>query len=318
VEELQLGDVLCGGEGTLEMPEIDMPKPMMSLTVVPKSRDDEQKIDAGLQKLAESDPTLRLKRERQSSELVMTGMSDLHLQVTLNKLTSRFGVSADTREPSVPYLETITRNAEGQYRHKKQTGGRGQFGEVHLRLEPNERGAGFEYIDAIKGGVIPQQYMPAIEKGIREVMGQGILAGCPIVDVKATIFFGQFHAVDSSEAAFKIAGSRAFQTVFDNCGPVLLEPIAKIEVTIPVERMGDVSGNLTGHRGRIMGMDQAGPLQILAAEIPMAEVRGFSTELQSITGGEGMFTLEVSHYEVVPAQLQQQIMTRRKASQEKK
>ncbi len=166
--------------------------------------------------------------------------------------------------------------------------------------------------------MIPQQYMPAIEKGIREVMGQGILAGCPIVDVKATIFFGQFHAVDSSEAAFKIAGSRAFQTVFDNCGPVLLEPIAKIEVTIPVERMGDVSGNLTGHRGRIMGMDQAGPLQILAAEIPMAEVRGFSTELQSITGGEGMFTLEVSHYEVVPAQLQQQIMTRRKASQEKK
>jgi len=316
VEELQLNDVLSNEKRLLNMAPIELVKPMMSLAVEPKSRDDEQKIGAGLHKLAEADPTLRLDRDQQTAELVITGMSDLHLHVLLSKLKSRYGVSAETREPSIPYRETITKKAEGQYRHKKQTGGRGQFGEVHLRLEPNERGKGFEFVDETKGGVIPQQYMPAIEKGIVETLSHGILAGCPIVDVKAAVFFGSYHTVDSSEAAFKIAGSRAFQRTFEECGPVLLEPIARIEVTVPTERMGDVTGSLTGRRGRIQGMDQVGRSQVLIAEMPMAEVRHFSTELQSVTGGEGTFTLEFSHYEAVPTHVQQRIIEQRKAARQ--
>ena len=316
VEELQLNDVLCDGKGALDMAPFDLPRPMISLAVEPKSRDDEQKIGAGLQKLADGDPTFEITRDAQSSELIIMGMSDLHLQVMLSKLEGRYGVSANTHEPAIPYHETITRKAEGQHRHKKQTGGRGQFGDVHLRLEPNERGGGFEFIDEIKGGVIPQQYMPAIEKGIKETLVKGILAHCPIVDVKAAVFFGSFHAVDSSEAAFKIAGSRAFRKTFEQAGPVLLEPVMKVDVTIPAERMGDVTANLTGHRGQIKGMDQAGRLQILTCEMPMAEVRHFSTELQSITGGEGTLAMEPSHYEVVPTHLAQQVMDQRKKAEE--
>jgi elongation factor G len=283
---------------------------MMSLAVVGQSRDDDQKISTGLLALAEGDPTLRVERT-QSSELVITGMSTLHLDVVLDKLKERHALQIETHEPSVPYQETVTRVAEGKYRHKKQTGGRGQFGEVYLRLEPNERGAGFEFLDEIVGGVIPRQFIPAVEKGIREILDKGILAGYPIVDVKAAAYDGSHHSVDSSEAAFKIAGGRAFQEVFMECKPVLLEPIAEMEVTIPAEYMGDVTGNLTGHRGRILGMDQVGTMQVVKAEIPMAEVSRYSTELKSMTGGEGSFTLEFSHYAPVPAHVQQEIVAAR-------
>jgi len=316
VENLHLSDTLCADKSALRMAPIELPKPMMSLAVEPRSRDDDQKISSGLQRLAEGDPTLALERDQQSGELVITGMSNLHLDVVLSKLKRRYDVSADTHEPSIPYKETILRKGEAQYRHKKQTGGRGQYGEVYLRLEPNERGGGFEFIDEVKGGAIPQQYMPAVQKGIVEVMDRGILAGCPVVDVKAAVYFGSYHSVDSSEAAFKIAGSRAFQEAFVQCGPVLLEPIAKIEVTIPPQHVGDVTGNLTGHRGRILGMDQVARMQILIAEIPMAEIRRYSTELQSMTGGEGTFTMEFSHYEAVPPHVQEQIIAQRKARKE--
>jgi elongation factor G len=311
VEDLLLNDVLSQ-DGKLSIEPMSFPRPMMSLAVVPKSRDDEEKISAGLQRLAESDPTFRIERDAQSAELVITGMSNLHLDVMLSRLKDRYGVSADTHEPSIPYRETITRKGEGNYRHKKQTGGRGQYGEVYLRLEPNERGAGFEFIDEIKGGVIPQQYVPAVQKGIVETMQKGILAGYPIVDVKAAVYYGSYHTVDSSEAAFKIAASKAFQIAFEACKPTLLEPIARIEVTIPPQFVGDITGNLTAHRGRIVGMDQIGTMQILKAEIPMAEIRGYSAELQSMTGGEGTFTVELAGYEPVPAYLQEQIIAQRK------
>jgi elongation factor G len=289
----------------------------MSLAVEPHSRDDEQKISAGLQRLAEGDPTVAIRREQQSGELIITGMSNLHLEVMLSKLQKRYGVSADTHEPSIPYRETITRKGESKYRHKKQTGGRGQYGEVYLRLEPNARGAGFEFLDEIKGGVIPNQYIPAIEKGIIEIMQKGILAGCNVVDVKAAVFYGSYHEVDSSEAAFKIAASRAFQAAFELCRPVLLEPIVKIEVTIPAEFMGDITGNLAGHRGRILGMAQQGQMQTVTAEIPLAEMRTYSAELQSMTGGEGAYTMEFTRYEQVPGQIQEQIIAQRKGPQEK-
>ncbi len=316
VEEMVFDDTLrsAGAEWTLAPTEL--PRPMMSLAVEPKSRDDEQKISSGLQRLAEADPTFNVEREPQSNELLITGMSNLHLEVMLSKLKGRFGVSADTHEPAVPYRETITAAAEGKYKHKKQSGGRGQYGEVHLRLEPNGRGEGFEFIDEIKGGVIPQQFMPAVEKGIRETLVEGVLAGYPVVDLKSAVFYGSYHDVDSSEAAFKIAASRAFREAFMQCKPVLLEPIVKIEVTVPSEYVGDVTANLAGHRAQIEGMDQDGQMQTLVALIPQSEISTYSAELQSMTGGEGSFTLDYSHYEPVPSHLQQQIIERKKKEAE--
>jgi elongation factor G len=316
VEDMLLGDTVRSPEVEWRLPEMQLPKPMMSLAVEPSSRDDEQKINQGLQRLAEGDPTFSIHRDPQSAELVITGMSNLHLEVMLSKLEDRYEVTCETREPSIPYRETITTKAEGQYRHKKQTGGRGQYGEVYLRLAPNERGEGFEFIDEIKGGVIPQQYVPAVEKGIRETLEQGILAGCPVVDVMVTVYYGSYHDVDSSEAAFKIAGSRAFRNAFDQARPTLLEPIVDMEVTIPSEYVGDVTANLSGHRGQIQGMDQVGQMQVLEALIPQAEVRRYAAELQSMTGGEGTFTMEFSHYEPVPSHLQQQIIERRRSQEE--
>ncbi len=316
VEEMDFDDTLRSEGSDLHLHPTELPKPMMSLAVEPKSRDDEQKISSGLQRLAEADPTFDVGREAQSNELLITGMSNLHLEVMLSKLKKRFGVSAETHEPAIPYQETIRASAEGQYKHKKQSGGRGQYGEVHLRLEPNERGEGFEFIDEVKGGVIPQGFMPAVEKGIRETLIKGVLAGYPIVDVKAAVFFGSYHDVDSSEAAFKIASSRAFREAFHKCKPTLLEPIVKIDVTVPSEYVGDVTANLAGHRAQIEGMNQEGQMQTLSAHIPQSEVSTYSAELQSMTGGEGSFSIEFSHYDPVPAHLQQQIIDRRKKEAE--
>jgi elongation factor G len=316
VEDIRIDDTLRkeGCDWVLE--PMEMPEPMMSLAVEPKSRDDEQKISGGLDRLSEADPTLKVERDPQSNELVMTGMSNLHLEVLLSKLKNRYGVSAETHEPSIPYRETIRGKAEGHYKHKKQSGGRGQYGEVYLRIEPNARGEGFEFIDETKGGVIPQQFMPAVEKGIRETMDKGVLAGYPVVDLKAIVYYGSYHDVDSSEAAFKIAGSRAFQDAFNQAKPTLLEPIVRIEVTVPSEYVGDITANLAGHRGQIEGMDQQGQLQTLTAHIPQSEISTYSAELQSLTGGEGTFTVEFSHYEPVPAHLQQEIVEKRKKKEE--
>lgn len=316
VEELELNDTLCGPDRTLVLEPMEFPRPMMSLAVEPHSRDDEEKISTGLQKIAEGDPSFEIRRDQRSAELVITGMSNLHLEVNLSRLKRRYDVDADTREPTIPYQETITKGAQGHYRHKKQTGGRGQYGEVYLRIDPLERGEGLEFVDEIKGGVIPTQYVPAVEKGIRQLMESGPLANSPIVDVRVTVYDGSYHSVDSSEAAFKIAGSRAFREAFENAKPVLLEPIVQMEVSVPSEYMGDVTANLTGHRGRIQGMDHGEHMQVIRAEIPMAEVSRYSTELKSITGGEGTFALEFSHYEQVPQHLQQQIIARRRAEQE--
>lgn len=316
MEELQLNDTLCDTNKKLALPDIEFPKPMMSLAVEAESRDDDQKVAQILGGLADGDPTFTLHRDERSAELVITGMSNLHLEVMLSKLKRAAGITVQTREPSVPYLETIQTTAEAKYRHKKQTGGRGQFGEVYLRVEPAPRGEGFEFLDEIVGGSIPRQFIPAVEKGIREVLSKGVLAGYPVVDVKAAAYDGSFHSVDSSEAAFKLAGGRAFREAFMQAKPVLLEPIAKMEVTIPAEYMGDVTGNLSSHRGRIHGMDQVGAMQVIKAEIPMAEVARYSTELKSMTGGEGTFTLELSHYDPVPSHLQAEIIEKRKKDAE--
>jgi len=302
IDEIEINHTLTGGEGSaLRFSEIDFPTPMVSLAVQPKKRGDEQRISGGLAKLADEDRTFVVRRDAQTGELVVSGMSTLHLDVMLERLKSRFDVEVVTSKPKIPYKETITGTADARYRHKKQTGGRGQYGEVFIKLEPLERGQGFEFVDEIVGGRIPNQYIPAVEKGIRETMASGILAGYPVEDVRVRLYDGSFHAVDSSEAAFKTAASKAFQEGFMKAKPVLLEPIVNMEITIPSEFMGDVSGDISSRRGRITGMDQGpGGIQIVKATVPMSEVMHYATELRSMTGGRGAFTMEFAYYDVVP------------------
>lgn len=312
IEHIQLGDTLCAPGKGLNMPPITFPAPMVSLAIEPKTRGDEQKISGSLRKLADEDPTFLLNRDKQTGEMVITGMSQLHLDVQLRRLHSRFGVEVNTKPPRIPYKETITSASDSSYRHKKQTGGRGQFGEVWLRMEPLERGGGFDFVDKIVGGSIPNQYIPAVEKGVRETMGRGVLAGCPVEDVRVTLHFGKFHDVDSSEAAFKIAASMCFQDCFMKAKPVLLEPIVNVEIHVPSKFMGDITGDLNSRRGRIMGMGSEGDVQVIHAQVPLAEVMKYATELRSVTGGTGSYSMEFSHYDVVPARVAEQIIAKAK------
>ncbi len=316
IEEIGIGDTLCAPGTAVTAPAPTFPTPMVSLAIEPKTRGDEQKISGSMRKLADEDPTLHLGRDQQTGELVVTGMSQLHLGVVLHRLSSRFGVEVDTKPPRIPYKETITVPADGSYRHKKQTGGRGQFGEVWFKMEPMERGEGFEFVDEIVGGAIPNQYIPAVEKGVRETMDKGILAGYPVVDVRVRLHFGKYHDVDSSEAAFKLAASMCFQEVFMKSKPVLLEPIVNLEITVPSQYMGDITGDLNSRRGRIQGMDQAGDMQTIRAQVPMAEVMNYSTELRSMTGGTGGYGMEFSHLDIVPARAAEAIIARAKQEKE--
>jgi len=318
IDDIALGDTIAADAETVQFGRLPLPTPMVSLAVVPKSRGDEGRISVALQKLAEEDPVFRFERDSQTKELVIRGMSSLHLDIVISRLKRRYNVEVETNVPKIAYLETITASAEGHYRHKKQTGGRGQFGEVYMRVEPNERGAGLEFIDEIVGGAIPKQFLPAIEKGIRETMEKGVIAGYEVVDVKAHIYDGKFHAVDSDEVSFRIAGGRSFAEAVQQARPVLLEPIVKFEITVPTRFMGDVTGDLSGRRGRISDAGVVGDTQVISGEVPLAEVLTYSTELRSMTGGEGAYTIEFSRYDVVPPNVQQAIVARARAEQEKK
>jgi len=317
IEQIEVNDSLTAEAEPVEFPKVEFPKPMVSLAVKPKSRGDEQRIAGSLTKLAEEDRTFLVNRDSQTGELIVTGMSSLHLDIMLLRLKSRFDVEVVTSEPKIPYKETITAAADARYRHKKQTGGRGQYGEVFIKIEPLERGKGFEFLNEIVGGRIPGQYIPAVEKGIREQMNKGILAGCQVEDVCVRLYDGSFHAVDSSEAAFKMAASKAFQEAFMAARPVLLEPIVNLEISIPSDFMGDVTGDINSRRGRITGMDQGpGGVQILKATAPMSEVMRYATELRSMTGGRGAFTLEFSHYDIVPQRIAEQVIAQAKREPE--
>ncbi len=316
IEDIHIGDALCDGRKLVTLPKIVFPLPMASLAIEPKARGDEQKISGSVQKIADGDPTFVPRRDQQTGEMIVTGMSQLHLDVLLHRLEKRFGVGVNTKPPRIPYKETITVPAEGMYRHKKQTGGRGQFGEVHFRLYPMERGAGFEFVDAIVGGAIPNQFIPAVEKGVRETLPRGVLAGYPVEDVKVELFFGKYHDVDSSEAAFKLAASMCFQECFLKAKPVLLEPVVNLEITVPSQYMGDISGDLNSRRGRIVGMDSEGDMQIIRAQAPLGEVMRYATELRSMTGGTGSYTMELSHYDVVPARAAEQVIAQAKKAKE--
>ncbi|OHB95665.1 MAG: hypothetical protein A2Z58_04825, partial [Planctomycetes bacterium RIFCSPHIGHO2_12_42_15] len=313
-EDIHISDTICDSKHPVKFPEITFPTPMSSLAVIPKSKGAEKKISECLHKLTEEDKTFKVSHDALTNELVITGMSNLHLQVIISRLKRRFGIEVESHIPKIPYKETITAKAQAQYKHKKQSGGHGQYGEVHIRIEPLTRGAGFEFVDEIVGGSIPRQYIPAVEKGIRESLDKGILIGHPIVDVCVRLHYGSYHDVDSSEASFKIAASHAFHDAFNHAKPVLLEPIVNIEVVIPTKFMGEITGNLSSHRGHIKGMDTMGNLQVVRAAIPMSSIANYETELKSMTGGQGSFTMEFSHYDIVPVHLIQSIIAQAHAA----
>jgi elongation factor G len=311
VEELKSGDLIHDGNvsGKFELPEV--PEPMFSLALEPATRGDEQKISAALEKLCEEDPCFKITRDTQTKELVANGMGDLHLRIMLEKMKNRYKLSVTTKEPKIPYRETITSKAEGHYRHKKQTGGAGQFGEVYLRVEPAERNSdpSLQFSWDIFGGSIPGQFEPAIAKGINDIMQRGVVAGFPMQDIKVSVYDGKHHPVDSKEVAFRAAGKGAFADAVQKAKAVLLEPIVDMEVTVPAENMGDIAGDLASKRGRVMGQDMLpGNYIAVKAQVPLSEVTQYNSQLKSVTGGRGSYSMSLSHYEIVPPNVQQQII----------
>ncbi|MDY7032876.1 MAG: elongation factor G [Thermodesulfobacteriota bacterium] len=308
LKETNTGDTLCDENAPILFAGLTSPSPIVSFAVEPKSKGDEEKAITSLHKLAEEDPTLRIHREEQTKETILSGMGQVHLEVTMEKLKRKFGAEVDMKLPKVPYKETIRGKTKIQGKYKKQSGGRGQYGDAWLEMESLPRGQGFEFVDRIVGGVIPKQYIPAVEKGIVEAMSQGVIAGYPVVDVRTSLVFGSFHSVDSSEMAFKIAGSMAFKKGALEADPVLLEPIMNIEIIVPDENMGDIIGDLNSKRGKVMGVEGKGNSQIIKAQVPMAEVLTYAPDLSSMTGDRGTFTLDLSHYEEVPAHISEKII----------
>lgn len=320
IEELKLGDLIHDGQmsGKFVMPKF--PKPMFSLAMEPASRGDENKIGVALDKLCEEDACFDVHMDNQTKERVISGLGDLHLRVMLSKMEHRYKVSVNTKQPKIPYHETITGKADGHYRHKKQSGGAGQFGEVYLRIEPAERDSDptMQYSWDIFGGSIPGQFEAPVVKGIMDVMSKGVLAGFPLQDIKVSVYDGKYHAVDSKEVAFRAAGKGAFIDAVQKAKPTLLEPIVKIEVTVPADNMGDITGDLAGRRGRIEGQDMlAGNMVVIKASVPLSEVTQYNSQLKSVTGGQGSYSMELSHYEPTPPNVQQQVIAQYQAEKAK-
>jgi elongation factor G len=312
IEDISIGDSMCAVDEPLVFERIKFPEPMVMYALTPKSRSDEEKISGALSKLSDEDPTFNAKWDTETGESVVRGNSTLHLDMMIKKMRRRFGLEVEMKLPKIPYRETVLAKAEGHYKHKKQTGGRGQFGEVYLRIEPLPRDGGFEFVDAIVGGAIPRQFIPSVEKGVQKAIKKGVLAGYPVQDVRVTVFDGSYHTVDSDDLSFRIAGERAFYDGLEKAKPVLLEPVVDIEIVAPPKYMGDITSDLNARRARITGMDQVGDYQTIKAKVPLAEVMTYSTQLRSITGGEGSFTMAFSHYDVLPANIAQQVIERAK------
>lgn len=309
LKDTHTNDTLSSKTQAVIYPPIEFPEPVYHLGIHPKSKGDEDKISNGLHSLHQEDPTFVFRVDPELHQTIISGQGELHLQVIVKRLKQKFNVDVDLVEPKVPYRETIKAVVkDAEYKHKKQSGGHGQYGHVHLRLEPLKRGQGFEFVDEIVGGVVPGKFIPAVEKGIVETMKEGVLAGYPIVDVRVALHYGSYHDVDSSEMAFKIAASQAFKKGFMEAKPILLEPIYNIEVKVPEDAMGEVMGDISGRRGRILGMDSAGHYQIIRAQVPQAELHKYATVLRSKTGGRGVFTATMSHYEEVPREQAEKVI----------
>ena len=316
LKDTHTGNSLTTKVDGVQVTPIEFPHPLIRIAVEPKARGDEEKISTGLHKIHEEDPSFTSGYDPELKQIIVQGQGELHLTVVLDKLKQKFGVEVETIEPRIPYRETIVGRAEGHHRHKKQSGGRGQFGEVYLRIEAKTRGDGYEFEDAVVGGSIPRNFIPAVEKGIVETLDTGPLAGYQVVDTKVTVYDGSHHPVDSSEMAFKMAGAQAFQKAFLGAKPILLEPIYSVEVKVPEQYMGEVMGDLNSRRGRIQGMDPDGSFQVVRAEVPLAELYKYSTSLRSITQGTGDYSMALSHYEKVPHEVTSKIVAEYKSNGE--
>ncbi len=316
LRETHTGQTLCDKSHQILLPPIPFPGVAHEIAIAPKSKGEEEKMGSGLHKLREEDPTLHVRVEGDLHQTILSCMGDLQVEVALEKLNRRFGVHVGTAKPRIPYRETIRRSVSKQGRHKKQTGGRGQFGDVHVRLEPLKHGAGFEFVDEVVGGSVPRNFIPAVEKGIIEAMHEGVLAGYPVVDVRAALYDGSYHSVDSSEMAFKIAGSIAFKEGAKEAGPVLLEPIVEVEVRVPKDFVGAVTGDLSSKRGKILGMDAETRYDVIRAQVPQAELYKYSTHLRSLTQGRASHRTKFSHYEEIPRELAEKIIAQAKADRE--
>jgi elongation factor G len=313
LKEASTGDTLCDPAHPVRFPKFEFPPPAISFAITPKTRGDEEKVSNGLRRLSEEDPAMEVRFDPQTKEMLISGTSQVHVEVILEKLKRRFGVEVELHPPHVPYRETIRKKANAQGRHKKQTGGRGQFGDCWIEVEPRPRGEGYIFEDAIFGGSIPRNFIPAVEKGIVEAMEHGVIAGSPVVDVKVKLYDGSYHAVDSSELAFKLAGGLAWNKAMTEAQPVLLEPVMNVEVIAPEENMGDIMGDLSGRRGKPQGSESLGEMDVIRAQVPLAEMLSYAPQLRSMTGGRGSFTLEFSHYEEVPSHLADKIAAEAKA-----
>jgi elongation factor G len=316
LKETKAGDWLADRDEPIEMPQIKLPAPVMAFSIEPKTKGDEDKVFTALRRLQEEDPTIDLHRDEQTGEQIVAGLSQVHVEVVVERLKSRFGAEVSLKPPRVPYQETIRKPAKAHGRHKKQSGGRGQFGDCRIEIEPAPDGEGLEFVNAIKGGVIPTSFIPAVEKGVREAMGQGTVAGYPVKGVRVRLYDGSYHTVDSSEMAFKIAGSMAMRQALEEAGPVLLEPIMHVTISVPEDTVGEVIGDLNSRRGRPLGMEPVGGMTEVQAEVPMAEMLAYAPDLRSITGGQGEFSMELERYEEVPAHLAAKVVDEARSGRE--
>jgi elongation factor G len=308
LKETHAGDVLAGSDSDMPLALPEMPRPVMAFAIEAKAKGDEDKMGQALRRLQEEDPTIDFHRDEQTGEQILAGISQIHVEVIVGRMKERFGAEVELHQPHVPYREAIKTPAKAHARYKKQTGGRGQFADCHIEIEPLALGEGFDFVNAIKGGVIPGGFIPAVQKGVQEAMSAGTIAGFPVQDVRVTLFDGQHHSVDSSEMAFKIAGSMAFKDAMVNAGAVLMEPIMTVTVTVPEEKVGDVIGDLNSRRGRPLGMEPKGSVTEVKAEVPMAEMLSYAPDLRAITGGQGEYTMELARYEEVPAHIAQGVV----------
>jgi elongation factor G len=309
LKDTRAGDLLAASaEGGIELTLPELPSAVMAFAIEARTRGDEDKVFTALRRLQEEDPTIELRRDEQTGESIVAGLSQVHVEVMVERMRERFGAEVELRPPSVPYRETIRRGARAHARYKKQSGGRGQFGDCHIEIEPLEHGAGFEFVNRIKGGVIPTGFIPAVEKGVREAMDQGTVAGYPVKDVRVTLYDGSYHSVDSSEMAFKVAGSMAFKQAMESADPAILEPIMAVAVSVPEDCVGDVIGDLNARRGRPLGMEPKGTMTEIRAEVPMAEMLSYAPDLRSLTGGRGDYAIDFSAYEEVPAHAAEKVV----------
>ncbi len=306
------GDTLCDDKDLIVLESIEFPDPVISIAIEPKSKADQEKLSTSLNLLSTEDPSFTVKTDEETGQTIISGMGELHLEVIVDRLLREFHVDANVGKPEVAYRETVSRPAQAQGKYIRQTGGRGQYGDVHQKVEPNESGAGYEFVDKIVGGVIPKEYIPAVRSGVEEAMNQGILAGYPVVDVKVTLFDGSYHEVDSSEIAFKIAGSMAFKEACSKAKMMLLEPIMSVEVVTPEEYLGDIMGDISARRGKVQGMENRSTVQIIRAEVPLANMFGYATDLRSMSQGRATYTMQFSRYMPVPQHIAEEIITKKK------